>query len=259
MTFKKILTYTILPLFITALIPTGYYFYNKIQNQKVYEETHSTIETTEIIEPVTSTETEPTTTTTTTTSTTAEINLPIDFYSQAPYADWSMPYQEACEEASLILAYNYVQDIEMSKEEFHEELLRLIEWETEYFGSYEHTTVEETAKMLEQFYGFTSWKIIENPSVEDLQAELSAGNPIVAPFAGRMLGNPNFTGEGPYYHMLVIKGFDNTYFITNDVGTRLGENYQYTHEILMDALHDWHDTDISTLGEKKVLVLHKSF
>jgi len=166
-----------------------------------------------------------------------------------------MPYQEACEEASLILAYDYIEDITMTKEEFNTELLRMIDWETLYFGDYKHTTVEQTAELLEQFYGFTNWEIIENPTVDDLKSELSAGNPIVAPFAGRLLGNPNFTGEGPYYHMLVIRGFDENYFITNDVGTRLGENYQYAYDVLMNALHDWHETDIATFGEKKVLVL----
>lgn len=143
----------------------------------------------------------------------------------------------------------------MNKEEFHIELLKMIDWETAHFGSYEHTTVDETAEMLDDFYDFQNYKILTDPSIDNLKNELASGNPIVAPFAGRELGNPNFTGEGPYYHMLVIRGYDEEYFITNDVGTRLGENYQYTHDVLMNALHDWHDTDISTEGEKKVLVL----
>ena len=142
----------------------------------------------------------------------------------------------------------------MNLEEFHEELLAIVEWEKEYFGYYEHTTIEETAEILTEYYGFTDWKILEITETDDLKSELSLGNPIIAPFAGRMLGNPNYTGEGPYYHMMVIRGYDDSYIITNDVGTRNGENYQYTYDVLLESLHDWHDVDI-TLGKKLVLVL----
>lgn len=189
------------------------------------------------------------------TSPTSSINLAIQFYSQAPYADWSMPYQEACEEASLILAYNFATGMTMTKEEFHQELLNLMTWETEYFGSYEHTSIAQTAEILTQYYNFTDWKIIENPTIDDIKTELSAGNPIIAPFAGRLLGNPNYTDEGPYYHMMVLKGFDENFLITNDVGTRKGENYQYSYETIINALHDWDDTDI-TQGSQNILVLH---
>jgi hypothetical protein len=38
--------------------------------------------------------------------------------------------------------------------------------------------------------------------------------------------------------MLVIRGYDEKYFYTNDVGTRLGENFPYAYAVIMDALHD---------------------
>jgi hypothetical protein len=34
-------------------------------------------------------------------------NLAVPFAPQAPRGDWSLPYQEACEEASLIMAYRF--------------------------------------------------------------------------------------------------------------------------------------------------------
>lgn len=216
----------------------------------VYDQTHSSIVPISLEEVMT----EPKASVQTVQETVAAINLDIQFYSQAPYADWAMPYQEACEEASLILAYNFVTGLSMTKEEFHEELLSLIDWEISYFGSYEHTTIAQTAEMLSQYYGFDDWEILKNPTVADLKVEIAKGNPIVAPFAGRLLGNPNYTGLGPLYHMMVLKGYDDLNIITNDVGTRNGHNYQYSYEVLTDALHDWNDADI-TLGEKNVLVL----
>ena len=67
------------------------------------------------------------------------------------------------------------------------------------------------------------------------------------------MGNPFFTGEGPLYHMLVLRGYTTTTFIANDPGTRHGENYQYTFDVLMNAIGDW-DGD-SPDGGARVMVL----
>jgi hypothetical protein len=108
--------------------------------------------------------------------------------------------------------------------------------------------------MLEGYYKFSDFRILENPSIEELKRELAQGHLIVAPFAGRMLGNPFYSGEGPYYHMMVIKGYDQTNFITNDVGTKRGLNFIYPYQTIMNSLHDYHVRDIQT-APKKVIVL----
>ncbi len=72
-----------------------------------------------------------------------------------------------------------------------------------------------------------------------MKNELAKGYPIIVPMAGRDLGNPYFSGEGPWYHALVIIGYDKTSFITNDPGTRRGEHYRYKYDVLMNAIHDW--------------------
>lgn len=189
----------------------------------------------------------------------AKVNLSVPFYSQAPNGDWGMPYQEACEEASLLLAWYYVNGANPSKEDFEVDELAMVKWETDYFGQYQHTTILQTAEMASKYLGYDSWEILENPTVEELKKELAAGHPIVAPFAGRYLENPYFTGLGPIYHMLVIRGYDEEKFITNDVGTRHGENFVYPYATLLNALHDWHDSaaeydDGILNGGKRVLV-----
>jgi len=73
------------------------------------------------------------------------------------------------------------------------------------------------------------------------------------PAAGRELGNPNFTDPGPLYHMLVVRGYTENNFITNDVGTRKGENYQYKYDVLMNAIHDWNGGDVNN-GQRVVIV-----
>ena len=39
----------------------------------------------------------------------AQFNLAVPFTSQAPHADWELPYQEACEEAALLMAHHFIQ------------------------------------------------------------------------------------------------------------------------------------------------------
>ena len=182
------------------------------------------------------------------------INLAVPFYPQAPDADWGMPWQEACEEASITLAYHYFSDRALTKEQFKKDVLGLVDWQKEHFGDYIHSTVDQTVQMLEGYFGFTDYRILENPSIEDMKRELSKGHVIVAPFAGRMLGNPFYSGEGPYYHMMVIKGYDQTNFITNDVGTKRGEDFIYSYQIIMNALHDYHGTAIQ-MAPQKVIVM----
>ena len=183
------------------------------------------------------------------------INLDVTFYPQAPDADWGMPWQEACEEASITLAHHYFSDLPLSKEQFKNDVLGLVSWQKERFGDYEHGTVDQTAEMLGAYFGFTDYRVLENPTIEDIKGELAAGHILVAPFAGRMLGNPFYSGEGPYYHMMVIKGYDQNNFITNDVGTRRGHNFIYPYRTIMDALHDYRENDIQK-APGKVIVLY---
>jgi len=191
----------------------------------------------------------------------AEINLDVLFYSQAPYSDWGMPYQEACEEASLLLAYYYATDQhDVTREEFHQNLLAMIDFENNYFGDYKHTTIAQTAEIATVYLKDSNYEIVNNPTVDQLKNFLAEGDVIVAPFAGRYLGNPYFTGKGPIYHMLVIRGYDETHFITNDVGTRHGENFIYEYDVLLNAIHDWHDSaayedDGILKGKKTVLII----
>ena len=184
-------------------------------------------------------------------------NLGIPFYAQAPDGKWELPWKEACEEASLILGRYYLTDKTLSKSQFKEDVLAMTKMEEDMFGSYIDTTVAQTDELYRKFYSNAKTKIIDNPTIVQLKKELAQGHPIVAPFAGKKLGNSNFTNGGPRYHMLVIRGYDEKYFYTNDVGTSHGENFPYSYAVIMDALHDLvpeGQGDIAT-GKKRVLVL----
>lgn len=186
-----------------------------------------------------------------------EINLAIPFFAQAPDGDWALPWKEACEEASIVLAAYFLNGKKLTLAQFKEDVFAIVKLENQLFGDYIDTTIEQTAEVFEKFYGIGTTKIIDNPTIEQIKAELVQGHPIVAPFAGKKLGNSYFTSGWPRYHMLVIRWYDDTYFYTNDVGTKHGENFPYTYATIMDALHDLvreGEWDISE-GAKRILVL----
>lgn len=183
------------------------------------------------------------------------VDLAVPFTSQAPHANWAQPWQDACEEASALMVHAFFAKQTFTKDSANAELLKIVDWENTTFGDYKHTTAEQTAQMLREYFSEKKVRVVTNPTVTDLKNELAAGHPIIIPAAGRMLGNKNFTGAGPLYHMLVLRGYDwHGNFITNDPGTRRGQGFKYKEKILMNAIHDWHDENIAK-GAKVVIVV----
>lgn len=246
---------------IFLITASAFLFYSKKETRIIIEEPKK-LETAEIIlanrtEPIVSetnkeepapepiaTSTETTTTTTTKTeietgTKTTEINLDVPFSSQAPFSDWAEPYQNACEETASLMVAKYYQKATLTPAIAKQEILDLVAWENKNFSYYEDTTAQETAQILQDYYGFKRVDVIYDFSLDDLKAQILAGRPIIIPASGQMLKNPNFKQPGPIYHMLVIKGITKTGdFITNDNGTRKGHNYIYNPDILYAAIHD---------------------
>ena len=183
--------------------------------------------------------------------------LEIPFYSQAPFGNWDKVHEEMCEEASVLNGGLYLLGEKPSKDAFEKELMTFKKLEEKELGDYESNTIAEIKKVTDIYFaGKITSKIINDPTIEDIKKEIASRNPVVAPLAGRDIGNPNFTPPGPVYHMLVIKGYDAQNFITNDVGTRKGESYTYKKEVIMKNMHDWNPQDIHK-GARRVLVLYK--
>lgn len=184
------------------------------------------------------------------------VNLDIPFQSQAPNGNWDHPYQEACEEASVILSVNYLRGTtSISKSEMNEKILTLVDWQKTNWGGHEDLTAEKTVELIKSFYGDEfKTEIITDFEWDDVKKALSQGYPIIAPTAGRLLGNPYYTAPGPLYHMLVIKGYTSKVLITNDVGTRRGADYQYSYNTLYNGIHDWNDGDVNN-GQKAIIIL----
>jgi len=187
----------------------------------------------------------------------SEIQLDVPFLLQAPKQNWVDPFEDACEEASLLMvnAYYAGKGSDFGEEEGTQAILDLVAYEDATYGHDKDTNTEEVAATGKNNFGYQKTVVKDIQSARDIKEILAKGYPVIVPAYGKALKNPNFKNGGPEYHMLVIKGYTKDgYWITNDPGTRKGKGYVYPEEVLMHALHEFNATDM-TKGAKRMIVL----
>ncbi len=188
-----------------------------------------------------------------------EMNLAVPFTSQAPEKNWDQPWQDACEEAAVLMMDAYYGNQKLSVLFSKDEILKMVKWEEE--KNWGRSIEIEKVQDLVQYYMpniLTSknlkTKIIENPTVEQIKKYVAAGTPVLVVADGKILPNPHFQNGGPEYHALVIRGYTETEFITNDPGTQFGENFKYKYHDLMKSIRDWNAGDVKN-GRRVILVI----
>ncbi len=187
-----------------------------------------------------------------------KIDLPVPFTPQAPYAIWDSLHNNACEEAALIMVNYFLNGKKLNKQIAEKEIQDLVAWQIKNWGKHKDLTLEELKELAEKYYHWQKIRILDKITIEKIKKELSNGNPIIVPVAGRLLNNPYYRRPGPYYHMLVIRGYSKDKIITNDPGTKRGEKFSYPSEIIYQAIHDWPGKGKDILeGEKRGLIIEK--
>ena len=187
-----------------------------------------------------------------------QINLDVPWMSQAPRGDWGEPYQNACEEASMLMvnAYYAQRTGLIPVDEADKSIHSLVDYENKTLGDYKDTNAEQTAQILRDYFKFKDVRVLSLKSADEIKAIVGRGFPVIIPFYGKDLNNPNFSNGGPLYHMLVIKGYTNDgMFITGDPGTRKGQDYVYKFETIINAAHDWNGGKVQQGAKKMIVVL----
>lgn len=183
------------------------------------------------------------------------VNLAIPFLSQAPKQNWDMPYQEACEEASMLMVDAFYRGKvgKFTSEEGDRAILDLVSFE-ERRGKTADLTAAEVAEIAKAKWDYDV-VVTSTVTPELVKRALANGYPVMLPADGKRLENPNFRNGGPPYHMLVIKGYiGNQTWITNDPGTRLGADFTYRYAHLLTVAHDWNGGDVPH-GQPVLIVL----
>ena len=169
--------------------------------------------------------------------------LDVSFTPQAPFGQWAdSVYQNACEEATILMAINWVRGERISKEEASEEIKKITEFEDKNYGQgiYDRSA-KDTAQLIRDYWGYENVEIRNNIGVKEIVLELEKGNLVIVPINGQVLKNPYYTLPGPAEHMILIIGYDfqTKEFITNDAGTRQGEKYRYDENRFYDSIRDY--------------------
>jgi len=183
------------------------------------------------------------------------VKLAVPFTPQAPYANWDEIHEDACEEASLIMVKAFLDKKSLTQEFVEREILALVEHQKKRYGEYKDSDMSELVQISKEYYGMKNLKVVYDFSEEDIKKELVKGNPIIFPVAGQRLGNPNFSGAGPLYHVLVATGYEGGSIITNDPGTRKGASYRYDFDHFYSVIHDFAGKKEDTEKGRKAMVV----
>lgn len=188
----------------------------------------------------------------------AEVVLQVPFSSQAPNGNWDR--NEDCEETSITMANAFLtgsKEDKLPAPAAQEAINNLKKWEGANIGYNANTGAEATKKMAEGAFGLKV-KQINGYTEQDLKTELAAGHPVLLQINARKLGNPKYLDNGPLYHMVVARGYNNKGIIVNDPGTEGGDGNQYTFEVLINAAADWDQVNKQMNPQNKIaLAIYK--
>ncbi|MDA1060204.1 MAG: C39 family peptidase [bacterium] len=182
-------------------------------------------------------------------------SLSVPFSSQAPFGNWNMPYQEACEEAAMIMVEYFLGELELNKVTADVEILDIVDWENEN-GYAVDVSAQQVVDIMNSYFSRKSRLYVgKDVTVDNIKKLIAAGYPVILPTAGQSLGNTNFTGNGPLYHMVVVVGYQKGKFVTHDPGTSRGREYLYSEKVLLDAIHDWSGVKGDVYNGQKAMVI----
>ena len=177
---------------------------------------------------------------------TNKVILAVPFISEAPDKNWTGPWKNACEEASMAMVDKYYSgQSSVSSAAAKKEMTMFFDVQDKLWGSNANSDAARTAELINDntIYNAT---IIELPTISQIKNELDQSRPVIVPLYGFDLHNPNIPfvplPRGTSYHMFVIIGYDDATkeFITNDDGdTKAGPGHRYGYDLLMNAIHDY--------------------
>ncbi len=186
------------------------------------------------------------------------LNLAVPFTDQAPTGKWDR--NEDCEETSITMANAFLngnRDDKLPPAVALEYINALKNWEGLNIGYNADTGAYATSHMAEGAFGLNV-KQIKDFTETQLKKELAKNHVILLPINARLLGNATYAESGPFYHMIVIRGYDGHNFIVNDPGTEKGNGMIYSFETLQKSAADWNNSaQIMDSSIKIALVLSK--
>ncbi len=180
--------------------------------------------------------------------------IDIPFTTQAPFGNWKSPYNEACEEAILSMLHHWDEGDTLTAETANRDILAIVDWEMRNYGWHEDTSSAYTARTAREYYGLGA-TVAKEVNADTIRQLIAQGKPVIVPVFGKALNNPHYRNGGPYYHMILIVGYEGSYFITHDPGTQYGKNYRVTDSVLLSAIHDLTDPESDIANGQPAMII----
>lgn len=181
------------------------------------------------------------------------------FVPQAPEKNWDQPWQDACEEAALLTVHYYYSK---ASPNIVTDLNNVFAEESK-LGFSHDVNQTQMAQVASSLWNYQT-KIIDDPNLEDIKTSISQDIPVIITANGKTLykENKRFKSGGPWYHALVILGYDDDkqQFTVHDVGTQFGAYFKYSYSLLEESIHDFPISGVKEeidSGSKKILILLK--
>ncbi len=115
------------------------------------------------------------------------ILLEVPFFSQAPFGEWSDPiFQNACEEASIIMAMHWVNKTGVTKEQAKQEIQALTEFEDKTYGPATDRAAADATKMFKDYYNYSNVRESEGITTKDIKAQVLSGHLVIVPVNGQI-------------------------------------------------------------------------
>ena len=181
-----------------------------------------------------------------------QVELRVPFTSQSPDGDWRQPWQDACEEATIVMVDQYYRGRtgQIEKEYAKQSIRHIISLKEGLFG---YSLDEPAQKIVDLINSYLHWEahLVHSPSLEDLKDEIRDGRPVILPAYGPGLNNVFFE-EDPDYHTVVLSGYDEAKkeFITQEPGTRHGLDFRYSYDTILSAMHDFRPNKNTRAGQR---------
>jgi hypothetical protein len=163
--------------------------------------------------------------------------LDVQFIPQGPLdpgaAHWAL-HKESCEEAAMLMAHNYSLGRTVTMQQANDEIFELVDWQVQNFGDEHDIYADEVSQVLEGFYGHSDVRVIQDATIDQIKAQLSAGYPVIVPSIAKYLKNPRYYDQD--YHMFLLVGYTADRIIAHDNGTTWGDNYPYPYDDILQAI-----------------------
>lgn len=186
------------------------------------------------------------------------VKLKVPYTSEVPLGSWVKPWNNACEEASIIMAESYYFGNEtMDKKTAVKYMTPLFGIQNKIFGGNADTDSVRTARLLNEYLSVQA-NIQTDPTLDEIKEQLRQGKPVVTFHYAKDLKNPNHRWRvgGSYYHVMLLVGFDentNEFFVHDSGDDKTGSYYRYTYDNIMDTLHDFNHKTGKANGPARVL------